>query len=110
MEVFMTQHGINREKERCGFSHKKAMRQAKLAIERGKRSNDFHTTMERDYLQRKEGEGIYSVAYNQFCYIISEENVIITVFPLPKWFGKKKIFDGKTRIRNCKKYSKCYCW
>ena len=31
-----------------------------------------------------------------------------TIIELPVWFGKKKCFDSKTRIRNHKKYAVKY--
>ena len=107
---FITNHGVDREKERCGMSKKKALRQVKLALERGKRVADFNGTREREYLEKRESEHTYSIIYNQFCYIVSDDNVVITVFPVPRWFDKKKKYDGKVKIRNYKKYSKYYCW
>lgn len=109
LDFCITKHGIVREKERCGVSQKKALRQVKLALERGKRVTDFKGSKEKEYMKKHESEHIYSIVYNQFCYIVSDENVVITVLPLPRWFNKKKQYDGKVRIRNCKKYSKYYC-
>lgn len=107
-EVFVTNHGKEREKERAGLSGRRAKRQFQLALERGKRMEDFHSSMERDYLKNRTTDKTFAIVYNRYCYIVSDENVVITVFAVPRWFGKKKNFDGKTRIRNIKKYERCY--
>ena len=49
-----------------------------------------------------------AIAYNNFCYIVSEEGFCVTLYPLPVWFGKKKHFNGKERIRNMKAYARNY--
>ena len=64
--------------------------------------------MERSFLEGECKYGNTAIAYNNFCYIFSAEGVCVTLYPLPVWFGKKKQFNGKEKVRNPKKYTK-YC-
>lgn len=100
-----TVHSLERAKERAGINEKKAYKMIDRALERGKRAEDF-SSWERDYL-REEGKGnATAIAYNNYCFIVSEDGFCLTVYPLPTWFGKKKHFKGKERIRNMKAYSR----
>ena len=102
-----TYHCIERAKERLGLNERKAIKMIELAIERGKTCDEF-TSWERNYLEKECRDGSFPVVYNDFCYILSNSCICITLFPLPIWFGKKKRFDGKEKVRNAKKYSKSY--
>lgn len=97
-------HSIDRARERCNLKRDKAaMRNIQLAYERGKRAADL-TSWERDYLLAEAHGDCTAIAYNRYCYIVSATGVCVTVYPLPRWFGQKKHFDGKERIRDYKKY------
>lgn len=101
-----TQHGVQRAKERRSLKNSRAIeKQFILAIERGKTADDF-SSWERNYLKTKAHNDCTAVAYNDFCYIFNSTGACVTLTPLPDWFGKKKHFDGKQRIRDYKKYSK----
>ena len=88
-------------------AEKKAAKQIALALERGKAAQEFRS-MERSFLEGECKYGNTAIAYNNFCYIFSEDGVCVTLYPLPIWFGKKKQFNGKEKVRNPKKYTK-YC-
>lgn len=96
-------HSIERAKERIGYNKRNAEKQIERAIACGKTADHF-TSWERDYLQGECGESTTAIAYNNFCYIVSDTGVCVTLFPLPVWFGKKKHFNGKEKIRNMKSY------
>ena len=99
-----TVHSINKVKERCGIKNKhSAVKNIELALQRGKRYYDF-SSWESSYLKNSVHNDCFAVAYNNYCYIFSEEKVCITLFELPAWFGKKKRFDGKEKIKHCKRY------
>ena len=100
-----TIHCIDRAKERAGINEKKAERMVALAMERGKTADAF-TSWERNYLKGEETDECIAVAFAGFCYLISYSGECITMYPLPAWFGKKKHFNGKERIRDYKKYCK----
>lgn len=100
-----TIHCIERAKERTGTNERKAYKMISLALERGKTSEDF-TSWERDYLQNEAANNCVALAYNGYCYIVNEDGFCITLYKLPSWFGKKKHFNGKERIRDYKKYCK----
>lgn len=101
-------HSINRAMERCNIKNRQsAERSIFLAMEHGKRAEDY-TSWERTYLNGIAQDGCTAIAHNGFCYIVSDQETCVTVYALPAWFGKKKAFDGKERIRNRKKYSKYY--
>lgn len=104
---YTTYHSIDRAKERAGLNERKATKMIELALERGKSANYF-SSMEKSYLESEGYDGCTAIAYNNFCYIVNENGICVTLYPLPAWFGKKKRFDGKEKIRNPKKYSKNY--
>lgn len=115
--TFFTEHGFDRAKERCKLKNRKeVMNNMCLAFERGKRAEDF-SSWERNFLTYSAGEDCVAIAYNNYCYIFSDDKCFITVYKLPAWFGKKKHFNGKERIRDYKKYCKnnqeyyerCFC-
>lgn len=101
-----TIHSINRIKERCNTKNqRKAIKSIRLALQRGKRAGDF-TSWERSYLSKEAYDNCVAIAYNDLCYIVNSEESCVTVYNLPAWFGKKKHFNGKERIRDYKKYCK----
>lgn len=103
-----TIHSIERSKERLGLNERRAEKIIQLAIERGKTYNDFNSSHERKYLEQHTDSEVYAVAYNGYCYIISNLGFCVTVYELPEWFGKKKQYDGKTKIKNMKSYYRNY--
>ena len=102
---FITYHSIERAKERLGYNEKVAKKQIKRALERGKTADCF-SSWEKNYLENESRENTYAIAYNNFCYIVGSDGTCVTMYPLPAWFGKKKHFDGKEKIRNAKAYSR----
>ena len=98
-------HSIVRAKERLGYNEKNARKQINRALERGKVAEEFKS-WERNYLKNEGREDAYAIAYDNFCYIVGVDGSCVTMYELPTWFGKKKQFDGKKRIRNAKAYSK----
>lgn len=101
-----TLHGVQRAKERCNLkSIRTAEKQISLALKRGKCAEDC-SSWERDYLEREAYDDCIAIAYNNFCYIVNSRGICVTLYPLPSWFGKKKQFNGKERIRNAKQYSR----
>lgn len=108
MKVSMaTVHSLNRAKDRLSINGKKADRMINQAIKKGKRASEF-SSWERRFLEEESSNGSEAIAYNNYCYIISENGFCITMYPLPAWFGKKKRFDGKEHIRNIKNYARNY--
>jgi hypothetical protein len=102
--TIVTIHGASRAKERCNVKNvRSAEKNVTLAIQRGKRAADC-TSWERAYLESEAYDDCIAVAYNNFCYIFNPSGVCVTIYQLPAWFGKKKHFNGKERIRNYKKY------
>ncbi len=102
-----TTHGLARTKERTGKNERSARKQIKRALERGK-SYEAFSSWERKYLEQEARDGCKAIAYDGYCYIFSEYGFCVTMYPLPVWFGKKKRFDGKERIRNAKVYARTH--
>lgn len=110
MTVFIyeaTVHSMERIKERAGMKNSEEMaRYIASAVARGKRAEEY-TSIERKYLEtvdRKESNR-KAIAYDGMCFIFTaDEEICITMFPLPAWFGKKKHFNGKTKIRHPHRY------
>lgn len=104
---YATVHCIQRIKERTGLNEKDAHKLIARALKSGRIAEDF-SSWERSFLQKKELDGAYAVAYNGFCFIIGSNGFCLTMFPLPAWFSKKKHVDGKTRIKKVKAYAKLH--
>jgi len=103
-----TFHALQRTQERAGFNIKRSARFVSNALKRGMTADSF-ASVERDYLNSYGFvNGCRAIAYNDFCFVVSEDNNCITMFALPKWFGKKRVFCGKQKIRDAKKYSLSY--
>ena len=100
-------HSLIRMEQRQGMKEEKAKRQIKNAMQRGKRTGDF-SSWERKYLSTLCNAGTYPVVYDGWCYIFTDEGVCATTHSLPIWFGKKKRFDGKEKIKNVKRYFSYY--
>ncbi len=98
-------HSLTRAKERAGLNERKAERQISRAMRDGKPADAF-SSWERSYLEKEAYGDCTAIAYSGFCYIVNSNGFCVTMYPLPAWFGKKKHFDGKERIRNVKTYAK----
>ena len=97
-------HGIRRVRERCGVKNNAAAEMNIMrAIARGKCAEDF-SSWEHTYLKSEAHDGCIAIAYNGFCYIVNSKGICVTVHTLPQWFGKKRAFRGKERIRDRKRY------
>lgn len=99
----MTNHSIIRTEKRAHKNEKSAIRMIILAKERGLHADKF-SSKERNYLERKEENGKHALYYAGYCFVFNEEFSCITMFPVPKWFGKKTNYQGKQQIRHAKKY------
>ena len=104
-----TYHAIKRTQERAELNLNTSVRFIDNAINRGKTADKFDS-IEREYLKQKESQyGCYAVAYNNFCFILSNENICITMYPLPAWFGRKQsYYNGKKKIREPRKHMLYY--
>ena len=103
----LTQHSIDRACQRLGLAEKTAERKIKLAIQNGKCADNYTTSWERKFLKSQSRNGI-ALAYDNYCYIIAESGVCVTVYPLPGWWEKRKPYTGKELIKKPKKYFKKY--
>ena len=100
----VTVHGVSRAKDRRNVKNiRSAEKNVILAIQCGKRAEEL-SSWERSYLSREAYNDCTAIAYNNFCYIVNSAGSCVTLYPLPAWFGKRKHFDGKERIRNYKQY------
>ena len=103
----LTYHCCGRMEERAGVTGEDANRMAHNAVLHGKTSETVKGSDERKYLSEKSSEDIIALAYNGFCFIVRrEDQLCITMYALPNWFGKKKHYAGKTLIRNMNRYYK----
>ena len=99
-----TVHSIQRATERTRYSGKSAERFIQNGIVRGKVAEDF-SHQESTFLAGMSRDNCVAKAYNGYCLIISENGDCVTLYKLPEWFGKKRHYEGKTRIRNVKRYA-----
>lgn len=110
MTVFIneaTVHSMERIKERAGMKNSEEMaRYITSAVTKGKPAEEY-TSAERKYLEKvsQKESNRKAVTYDGKCFIFTADKTIcITMFPLPAWFGKKKHYDGKTKIRHPYRY------
>ena len=100
---FATQHSIDRAMERINLNEREAMRKIDIALQRGKCAENYTSSRERKYLENQSHNAI-AVAFDNFCYLFSYQGECITVYALPDWWEKKKLYNGKEKIRKPKKY------
>ena len=91
-----SRHSYKRAKERAGLPKKRADRMIELARERGIESEDCTWSLDKQFLEHKSDEVTKAVAYNGYCFILNRQTLVcITIFELPKHFGKKKTFYSR---------------
>lgn len=100
-----TTHGMKRMKERAGVKNtKQAEHMVNVVMERGITYESCQYKIDQNYLQSRTRKPIIAYAYNGYCYIINiKTKVVITMYPLPKSFGKKK---GNYFEKDNKKYNR----
>lgn len=105
-----TYHSINRAKERAGLNRKKAEKMMQLARERGIGFEDCRWSIDRNFLLMRTNESCKAIAYNGYCFIFDMETCnCITMYPLPRSFGRKKTFYNNTgNKRNIYRYELAY--
>ena len=88
-----SKHSLNRAKERTGMNRKKALKMMELAKQRGITSEDCKWSLDRNFLECRTNDTAVAIAYNGFCFIMDRDTMnCITMYQLPKHFGKKKTF------------------
>lgn len=99
----MTRHSIERTKERAYLNEKASIKMIERAKNRGKDSSFYHSK-EKKYVENHTSSEKRALIYNNYCFIFNIEGTCITMFPVPSWFGKKKMYSEKFEVRNMKKY------
>ena len=106
-----SRHSLERAKERLGFNRKYAASIIENGIQRGQAAYSFRASAEREWLEKRSQHGYQALAYNGLCIIVSPSGFCVTVYELPRWFGKKAQFDHRNRrIRNSVRYQKMCCF
>ena len=104
-----TDHSFERAKKRAGLSKKKAAKMMELAKERGKGYEDCRWSVDRAYLVGRTNNVAVALAYNGYCFIFDRETCrCITMYPLPKSFGKKKTYYAPQSKRTTCEYELQY--
>lgn len=102
-------HSIGRAKERAGLSRKKAEKMMSLARERGIGFEDCRWSLDRMFLLNRTNDMAVALAYNGYCFIFRRNTAdCITMYPLPKHFGKKKTFYGEGKNSRYEGYELMY--
>ena len=104
-----TMHSLDRAKERAGFNRKKAEKMMELARTRGIGFEDCKWSLDRMFLLNRTNEAAIALAYNGYCFIFNRDTAdCITMYALPKHFGKKKTFYSTGGKRNMCRYEIAY--
>ena len=107
-----TKHGFVRTMERSGRSDQQAARMIANAWARGKSAEQLPQTWQRRYLAHCDSllsDGSTNLrVYDEYLFIFSAAGRLITMYALPKGFGRKRVYDGKTRVRNARRYARNY--
>lgn len=90
-EYHITKHGRERISKRMGIPKKSVDRQFQLALNKGYRRKDLKghivkwmtKEMHRNELNPKE-----AIVFNNFLFVISYDNTLITVYPIPSDISK----------------------
>ena len=97
-------HSVRRAKQRAGLNKKKALRMMELAKTRGITSEECSWSKDRKFLENRSNEDSIAVAYNGYCFILDRPTMnCITMFKLPRCFGKKKTYykENKRQHNYC---------
>ncbi len=105
-----TLHSIERAKDRIRMNPRAAEHFMRNALERGKDKSMFSCEQKRQWLISKENAcGYRALVYNDMCLIVTQEDVVITLYEVPEWFRRSNRYSGKERIRNQAKFAKFNC-
>ncbi|MGN1019216.1 MAG: hypothetical protein ACI4O7_02480 [Aristaeellaceae bacterium] len=105
-----SRHGFVRTMERTGATDRQALRMIRNAWERGKRAEQLPYPQQRSYVARYDSmllDGRTNLrVYGNYLFIFTAGGRLITMHQLPQTFSRKRVYDGKTRVRDVKKYSR----
>lgn len=103
-------HGWVRTMERTDKSDRQALRMIQNAWSRGKAIDQLKFKKQRKYVASRNSlllDGYTNLkVYCDHLFIFSATGCLITMYPLPKNFSKKRIYDGKTMVRDIRKYNR----
>ena len=107
---YSTLHGLLRTMERMKMNDQQALRFIKNAWERG--TATASVVWQRDYLDQRDGrfeEGAteFRMYCGQLC-IFTPNGEMVTMYPLPADFNRKRAYNGKERIRNARRFDRSY--
>lgn len=103
-------HGLMRTMERADCNDRQALRFIRNARLRGKGMDDLEMKWQKRFLALRSSiqpdPGAELRVYCGYLFIFSSAGHLITMYELPHSFTRKRVFDGKTRVRDVRKYSR----
>ncbi len=99
----MTCHSQERASQRMKLGSASTRKVIKHGILHGK-SAEQYTGRRKSFLEHMSRNGCRALVYRNYCFIVAEENICITVYKLPAWFNGKSHYSGKEKIRKYKTY------
>lgn len=110
-EAFTSLHALMRVMQRCELNEKKSLRLIKNAWEKGRRVAELPMRWQREYVENHRMElhnGWTKLrVYQNYLFIFSATEKLITAYPLPDRFDKNRHFaQDKQHIRNLRKYQR----
>ena len=100
-----TNHSLQMAHKRLGLNERAARCNITLAYERGRHMDAFCGKDFR-YLLGKCEAGCEPVVYQSAIYIFSPDGTCVTLYPLPRWFGEPRHYDGKRKVRDAYRWMK----
>ncbi len=104
-----TLHGLMRTMQRAELNESKALRMIRLAWERGRLLCDLPSSWQRYYrrFDRPARHGPTQMRfYNGYLFIFNAYGELITMVSEHERHGRKRIYDGKVRVRDARKYGR----
>ncbi len=109
--AFTSLHALMRIMQRCELNEQKSLRLIKNAWEKGSRVEDLPMRWQREYAEnhrmRMDNGWTQLRVYQDYLFIFSSSEKLITAYPLPNRFYKNRHFaQNKQHIRNLRKYQR----
>lgn len=104
-----TMHGLQRTMEWLGMNREQAARCIENAWTRGKTMDDLKHSRQRHYLEVRDGRcraghSEFRLYQDHLFIFTPDQGMLITTYPTPRSFNRKRLYAGKERVRNVRRF------